>query len=205
MWRFIPGRFAVAGLLLWSFGALAGHYTVPLLMPEDASGEPQGVVRILNATDESGTVEIYAVDDAGTRSGPATFTLNASAAVGFGAWDLVCGNAMKGLSGGIGTVSGDARLEIDPELPIVRAAYVRATNSLTACSTLPGWRASAKHSAIRRVRSSCRSASRSSGARRRNSNARRRTASPPRAVRRDEIEVVSEYTVCSWDLCVGRM
>ena len=119
MWRFIPGRFAVAGLLHWSFGALAAHYTVPLPMPAGASGEPRGVVRILNATDEVGTVEIYAVDDADTRSGPATFTLNASAAVEFGASDLVSGIAMKGLTGGIGTVSGDARIEIDTELRIV--------------------------------------------------------------------------------------
>ena len=78
-------------------------------MPAGTSGGPQGVVRILNGTDESGMVEIYAIDDAGTRSGPATFTLNASAAVQFTATDLASGNATLGLSGGIGTDVGDAR------------------------------------------------------------------------------------------------
>ncbi|MCY4496801.1 MAG: hypothetical protein OXC14_05895, partial [Rhodospirillaceae bacterium] len=70
-------------------------------------------MRILNATNESGTVEIYAIDDAGTRSGPATFTLNASAAVEFTAADLASGNATLGLTGGIGTEVGDARLQIE--------------------------------------------------------------------------------------------
>ena len=44
-------RVALATLLLFSFGALAEHYTVPLLVPAGTSSEPQGVLRILNATD----------------------------------------------------------------------------------------------------------------------------------------------------------
>ena len=121
-------RVAFATLLLFSFGALAEHYTVPLLVPAGTSGEPQGVVRILNATDESGTVEIYAIDDAGTRSGPATFTLNASAAVQFTATDLASGNATLGLTGGIGSTVGDARLQIETDLSIVPLAFVRAAD-----------------------------------------------------------------------------
>ena len=128
MSRFILRRLAVGSLLLWSFGALAEHYTVPLLVPAGTSSEPQGVVRILNATDESGTVDIYAIDDAGTRSGPATFTLNASAAVQFTAADLASGNATLGLTGGIGTTVGDARLQIETDLAIVPLAFVRAAD-----------------------------------------------------------------------------
>ena len=128
MSRFILRRLAVASLLLWSFGVLAEHYTVPLLVPAGTSSEPQGVVRILNGTDESGTVEIYAIDDAGTRSGPATFTLNASAAVQFTATDLAAGNATLGLTGGIGTDVGDARLQIETDLAIVPLAFVRAAD-----------------------------------------------------------------------------
>ena len=101
---------------------------MPLLVPAGTSGEPQGVVRILNGTDESGTVEIHAIDDTGTRSGPATFTLNASAAVEFTATDLQSGNAMMGLTGGIGTDVGDARLEIETDLDIVPLAFVRAAD-----------------------------------------------------------------------------
>ena len=126
--HFTLRRLAFASLLLWSFGALAEHYSVPLLVPAGTSGEPQGVLRILNGTDESGTVEIYAIDDAGTRSGPATFTLNASAAVQFTATDLASGNATLGLTGGIGTDVGDARLEIETDLSIVPLAFVRAAD-----------------------------------------------------------------------------
>ena len=119
---------ALGGLLLWSFGALAEHYTIPLLVPATTSAAPQGLLRILNGTDESGTVEIYAINDMGTRSGPATFTLNASAAVEFSATDLQSGNAAKALTGGVGANVGDARLEIETDLRIVPLAYVRAVD-----------------------------------------------------------------------------
>ena len=103
-------------------------YTVPLLVPPGTPGGPQGVLRILNGTDQSGTVEIYAVDDAGTRTGPATFTLNASAAAEFTSTDLQSGNVSLGLTGGIGADVGDARLLIDTDLQIVPLAFVRASD-----------------------------------------------------------------------------
>ena len=119
-------RLALAGLLLWVTAARAEIYTVPLLVSSTVSGGPQGVVRIVNGTDGSGTVTVHAIDDAGVRHGPATFTLSASAAVEFTAGDLVAGNAAKGLSGGIGRRSGDMRLEIVTDLDIVPLAFVRA-------------------------------------------------------------------------------
>ena len=128
MKRSIGRRLALAGLLFFASAAQAEHYTVPLLVPAGTSSEPQGVLRILNGTDESGTVEIYAIDDAGTRSGPATFTLNASSAVQFTATDLQSGNATLGLTGGIGTNVGDARLQIETDLSIVPLAFVRAAD-----------------------------------------------------------------------------
>ena len=128
MKRSIFRRLTLAGLLFFASAAQAEHYTVPLLVPAGTSSEPQGVVRILNGTDESGTVDIYAIDDAGTRSGPATFTLNASAAVQFTASDLQSGNATLGLTGGIGTTVGDARLQIETDLSIVPLAFVRAAD-----------------------------------------------------------------------------
>ena len=121
-------RLVLAGLLFLASAGQAEHYTVPLLVPAGTSSEPQGVVRILNGTDESGTVEIYAIDDAGTRSGPAIFTLNASAAVQFTATDLASGNATLGLTGGIGTNVGDARVQIETDLSIVPLAFVRAAD-----------------------------------------------------------------------------
>ena len=109
-------------------GTHSADYTVPLLVPPGTSGGPQGMLRILNGTAESGTVEIYAIDDAGTRSGPATFTLNASAAAEFTATDLQSGNASLGLTGGIGTDVGDARLQIETDLQIVPMAFFRAAD-----------------------------------------------------------------------------
>ena len=86
------------------------------------------MLRIHNASGDSGTVEIYAIDDSGARSGPATFTLNASAAVAFTATDLQSGNANLGLTGGVGTDAGDLRLQIETELDIVPLALVRAAD-----------------------------------------------------------------------------
>ena len=119
---------AVLAILLWALAARGEHYALPLLVTPGTSGDPQGMLRILNGTAESGTVEVYAIDDAGTRTGPATFTLNASAAAEFTATDLQSGNATLGLSGGIGTDVGDARLLIDTDLEIVPLALVRAAD-----------------------------------------------------------------------------
>ncbi len=122
-------RFLVTGfLLVWGQVALADQYTIPLFVSAFTSDAPQGRLRILNSSGEPGTVKIYAIDDAGTRSGPATFTLNASAAVQFTATDLASGNATLGLTGGIGTNVGDARLQIETDLSIVPLAFVRAAD-----------------------------------------------------------------------------
>ncbi|MCY4594494.1 MAG: hypothetical protein OXC19_06785 [Bryobacterales bacterium] len=116
-------------IFLWALGARGEHYTLPLLVPAGGSVEPLGVVRILNRTAKSGTVEVYAIDDSGVRSGPATFTMNALAAVEFSAADLQSGNADLGLAGSIGTGVGDTRLVIETDLDIVPLAFVRAADS----------------------------------------------------------------------------
>ena len=115
-------------LLLHGTAVQAERYTIPLLVSPTTTGAPQGMVRILNATDESGAVEIYAIGNTGARTGPAIFTLNASAAAQFTATDLQSGNAALGLTGGIGTGVGDARLEIETDLSIVPQAFVRAAD-----------------------------------------------------------------------------
>ena len=130
-------------IVFWVLGARAEHYTVPLLVSPGTSQGPQGVLRILNGNAESGAVEIYAIDDSGTHSGPAAFTLSASAAIEFTATDLQSGNATLGLTGGIGTDVGDVRLEIETDLDIVPLAFVRA----------PDGTLSAMHDTIRGVSS----------------------------------------------------
>ena len=122
----------LGGLLLWRSWVQAEHYALPLfLAPTSTSSDAAtGVVRILNASDESGPVAIYAIDDAGTRSGPATFTLIAFAAAEFSASELVSGNTAEGLTGGVGSLSGHVRLEIETDLSIVPAAYVRTADGM---------------------------------------------------------------------------
>ena len=119
---------AIAALVLCGSASLADSYTLPLFVAPTAGSAARGVLRILNGTEESGSVEIYAIDDAGMRTGPASFTLNAWTAVELDASELANGNAMKGLSTGLGTLSGDVRLEIETDLQILPSAYVRAAD-----------------------------------------------------------------------------
>ena len=119
-------RNCLASLLLFcSFAVNAERFTIPLLVPAGATSDPQGVIRILNDAQESATVTIHAIDDAGVRTGPATLMLDALAAVELSATELESGNAAKGLSAGLGSLSGDARLVIDSDVPVVPSAYVR--------------------------------------------------------------------------------
>lgn len=114
--------------MLWDSAVLAEHYSLPLFVTSTMPGTAQGMLRIVNGSGESGSVEIHAIDDAGARYGPATYMLNAGTAVEFDASDLASGNAMKGLSPGLGTLPGDVRLEIETELQIVPSAFVRAAD-----------------------------------------------------------------------------
>ena len=128
MRRRIGRALAVLAIAFWALGARGEHYAVPWLVPAGTGADPQGMLRILNSTADSGTVDIYAIDDAGTRTGPASFELNASAAAQFTAADLQSGNAMLGLTGGIGSDVGDVRLKIETDLKIVPLAFVRAAD-----------------------------------------------------------------------------
>ena len=117
---------SIAVLWLCTTAAVAEQHSLPLFLPATAPGTPQGVLRVLNHSDASGAVSVYAIDDAGTRAGPVTFTLGTRAAAEFDAMDLANGNAAKGLSGSLGRGTGDWRLEIDTGLLIEPMAYVRA-------------------------------------------------------------------------------
>ena len=119
---------AIAGLLMTSLAAHAERYTVPLFLAPGTSGDPQGVLRIVNDTGEAATVQVFAIADDGTRAGPATIALGASAAVQFDATELRSANAAKGLSGGLGSFPGDVRLSIDSDAPIVPLAFARASD-----------------------------------------------------------------------------
>ena len=125
----ICSRPVIATVLLWCSAALhAEQYTVPLFVAGSPGSGPQGVLRLVSDADTAATVAIHAIDDAGTRTGPATLTLNALAAVQLSATELQSGSAAKGLSAGLGSLSGEVRLTIDSDVPIVPAVYVRAAD-----------------------------------------------------------------------------
>ena len=120
-----------AALALCFLGWSAAHaeqYTVPLFVAPGASGDPQGVLRLVNDTGDAATVRVFAIADDGTRTGPATIALGATAAVQFDATELQSANAAKGLSGGLGSFSGDVRLSIDSDAPVVPLAFVRTSD-----------------------------------------------------------------------------
>ncbi len=126
------GMLLSAVLLGLSAVAQAERYTIPWFLPAGAGGAPQSVLRILNGTDESGSAEIYAIDDAGARIGPASLGLNPWSAVEFTASELQSGDAAKGLPSGLGSLAGDVRLLIDSDVPIVPSAYVRSRDGALA-------------------------------------------------------------------------
>ena len=126
-------RFAGVGLLCMAAAiagtssALGETYRLPLFVSETVSGQT-GVLRIHNESDASGAVTIYSFDDDGTRSSAATLTLAAGEAFEFEASDLESGNVSNGLTGGLGALQGDVRLEIHTDLSIKAFAYLRTAD-----------------------------------------------------------------------------
>lgn len=85
----------------------------------------QGFARLLNHSDESGTVRIWGIDDEGQWSGPVVLALAPGAAAHFNSGDLERGSTAKGLEGALGSGSGSWRLRLYTELDIEALAYVR--------------------------------------------------------------------------------
>ena len=105
----------------------ARQYEIPLILPASHPAA-EGFVRIVNLSDESGEVEVVAVDDAGRRFGPISFSLAPKAVKHFNSGDLERGNASKGLSGGVGDGTGNWRLEIATTLELDPLAFVRTSD-----------------------------------------------------------------------------
>ena len=103
---------------------VARRYSVPLFLSA-ADSRRHGFVRLVNRSDEPGTVSIHAVDDAGARHGPAEVSVDARETIHFNSGDLESGNADKGIAGSIGAGEGDWRLELTTDLDIAALAYVR--------------------------------------------------------------------------------
>ena len=113
---------------LTNLSSRSGSATFIPLMPAASNVAQQGFARIVNRSDEAGTVQIRAVDDAGVRHGPVTLSLGARVTAHFNSQDLERGNLAKGLSGGLGDGDGDWRLELETNLDIEALAYIRTNN-----------------------------------------------------------------------------
>ena len=128
----LTGLPVLALLLILSQAALAQseppfRHSLPLVKPA-SNAVVQSFIRIINHSNQAGTVEIHAIDDSGRRFGPVSLDLNAKASVHFTSADLESGNAAKGLSGGVGDGDGDWRVELSTELDIEPLAYIRTSD-----------------------------------------------------------------------------
>ena len=102
--------------LLWASISLAETYHLPLFVHETITGQT-GVLRLHNNSSAAGDVSIQAIDDAGTSSSAAPFTLTLPphAALELSASQL-----------GLGALPGYQRLQLDTDLPIQVLAYLRS-------------------------------------------------------------------------------
>ena len=117
------GALAIPWLFL-PLVASADTYRLPLL-PSASDALREGMVRIVNHSDESGVVAVTAIDDSGLAFGPVTLALDAGETLQFSSTDLERGNGALGMPTGIGGGRGDWRLVLDTPLDIEPLAYVR--------------------------------------------------------------------------------
>ena len=98
------------------------------LMPSTFDSR-QGFVRIVNESEDSGSVRVFAFDDSGHAPDPIDIPLGAGQVVHFNTNDLENGNAGKGIEGGVGgPVQGNWRLDIETTLAVRVLAFVRTTD-----------------------------------------------------------------------------
>ena len=99
-------------------------HDVPLFPPA-SDPRRQGLARVVNDSDEAGTVRIDAFDDDGEQYGPLTLDVGAGDSVHFNSRDLENGNPGKGLSGSTGPGTGDWRLTLSSRLDLRVLSYIR--------------------------------------------------------------------------------
>ena len=106
-------------------------HAIPLV-PEASNRQLQGFVRVINRSNEAGSVLITAIDDTGGNFGPITLRMRPRQRAHFNSWDLENGNPSKGLSGGVGDGMGHWRLELRTELDTEALAYIRSADGFLA-------------------------------------------------------------------------
>ena len=103
-----------------------------LYFPSAGDAGPQGFVRLINHSEESGEVQVAAFDDTGRRFDGTPVLLGANESAHFNSNDLEQGNAAKGLFGGTGSGQGDWRLELSTDLAVEVLSYVRTQSGFLA-------------------------------------------------------------------------
>ena len=126
--------FSIAVLLAWCQAALAAdggrEHVIPLFMGSDDELDRQGFMRVINHTDEAGTVEIYGYDDAGMEFGPIELSLDAGQTVHFNSNHLEGDQTHDDLNGSLGNGTGFWRLVLSSDtLDIEPLAYFRNRDS----------------------------------------------------------------------------
>lgn len=132
------GRISVQSLLSDPNGNLTNLSSLPhpvqtapgehniWLVPAAANAGQQGFIRLLNRSSSSGDVLLWGVDDAGQRSsGTITLTLAPDEARQLNSGDLEVGNPSKGVTGSLGSGTGNWRLRVMSDLDLVPMAFIR--------------------------------------------------------------------------------
>ena len=97
--------------------------TVPLFASA-SNPNRQGFVRIINRSNQDGSVTVHAIDDSGAERDAISFPIRANEAKHFNSDDLENGNSIKGIRG-VGPGNGDWRLEVSSALEVEVLAYMR--------------------------------------------------------------------------------
>ena len=100
--------------------------------PAASDSRPLGLVRIVNLSDEPGTLDIVAIDAAGVRVEGVSLAIGAGETAHFDSDDLESGNPDAGLTGATGTGQGDWRLELSSTLDFEVQAYARSADGALA-------------------------------------------------------------------------
>ena len=130
--RMLPG---MALLLCWTAHGQdeaneppGREHSIPLFMAHGDPEQRQGFIRIINHSDEAGTIQIYGIDDAGMSYGPAELSIDRRETKHLNSGDIENGSTdeRKGFPDGIGDGEGDWRLLLyGGGLDIEPLAYVR--------------------------------------------------------------------------------
>ena len=110
---------------------VGGTVVVPLFLSGAQADGRTGFLRIINRSDEAGTIEIRASDDGAMAADPLELDIGAGEVVHLSSRDLERGNSDKGLSGATGRArTGHWWLRLDSTLDYEVLAYGRHTDGL---------------------------------------------------------------------------